>query len=102
MFASSIARMPRLRERAVGQDAYLRAGVALRLDADLVQRDRQQADRHLLAGRRDDVELARIRLRRDLLREPEQPVRLAAHRGHDDRPVDAPAPCSARRAARRS
>ena len=49
----------RLGERAVGQDAHLRAGVAARLDAHLLQRDREQADGHLLAGRRDDVELAR-------------------------------------------
>ena len=50
----------RLGERAVGQDAHLRAGVALRLDAEFMQRDRQQADGHLFARRGDHVELARI------------------------------------------
>ena len=49
-----------------------------------LQRDRQQADRHLLAGRRDDVDLARIGIRRQLLRQREQPVRLAGHRRDDD------------------
>ncbi len=34
----------RLGERAVGEDAHLAAGVALRLQAQLLQRDREQAD----------------------------------------------------------
>ena len=64
MRSSSIVEDARLGERAVGQDAHLAAGVALRLEPHLLQRDREQADRHLLAGGGDDVELARIRVRR--------------------------------------
>ena len=58
----------RLGERAVGQHANLAAGVALGLEPHRLERDREQADRHLLAGGGDDVELARIGIRRELLR----------------------------------
>ena len=59
-------------------------GVASRLEPHLLQRDREEPDGHLLAGGRDDIELARIGMRRQLLRQRDQPVGLAAHRRDDD------------------
>src|SRR5205085_10412094 len=46
-----------------------------------LQRQREEADRLLLARGGDDVELAGGRLRVDFLREREKPVGLARHRG---------------------
>jgi len=43
----------------------------------------QQADRHLLAGGSDDIQLALVRLDMHLLREPQQAVGLTRH-GRDD------------------
>ena len=60
-----------LGERAVGQHADLAAGVASRLETHLLQRNCEEPDRHLLAGRRDHVELARIGMRRQFLRQRE-------------------------------
>ena len=74
----------RLGERVVGQDAHLPAGVALGLVAHFLERDREQSDRHLLAGGRDDVELPWIGVGRELLGERQQAVGLAGHRRHDD------------------
>ena len=45
---------------------------------------REQSDRHLFAGGGDDVQLARIRVRRQLVGELQQPVRFAAHCRDDD------------------
>src|SRR5271169_3962718 len=74
----------RLGECAVGQDAHLPAGVALRLQAQFMQGDGEQADRHLLAGRGDYVELARIGTRGELAGEREEAVGFATHRRHHD------------------
>ncbi len=78
----------RLGVGAVGADRHLPAGVADGLHALGLQRDRQQADRDLLAGRRDHVELALQRARdarrRQFLGQPEQAVGLAAHCRRDD------------------
>ena len=69
----------------VGEDAHLEAGVALRLDAQPVQREGEEPDGDLLARGGDDVDLARIRIGVQLLREREEAVRLAGHgRDHDD------------------
>src|SRR5262249_40637306 len=74
----------RLRERAVGRDLDLvaeeRAGAA----AELADREREEPDRHLLAGRDDHVHLAIVRIVLDLARELEQAVGLSRHRGDDD------------------
>ncbi len=70
--------------RVVGEDAHLPTGVASRRDAALAQGDRKQSDRHLLARRRDDVDLARIGIRGQLLRQSEEAIRFARHRRHDD------------------
>jgi hypothetical protein len=91
------ARDARLGVRHVGRDRHLPAGVADRRHALGLQRDREQADRDLLAGRRDHVELAhqlgRAALGRDLLGQREQAIRLAAHRRrHDDHAVAGPGP----------
>ena len=65
-------------------DRHLPAGVADRLHAFGLQRQRQQAHRHLLAGGGDHVELAHAlgaRLGgRHFLGQAEQPVGFAAHR----------------------
>ena len=77
--SSSMSRMRALVNALSVRIAHLAAGVALRLDAQLLQRDREQADRDLLAGGGDDVELARIGVRRELAcASAEQAVGLAA------------------------
>ncbi len=73
----------RARERAVGQDAHLVAEHRDRLAALGVDRQRQEADRHLLAGRGDHVQLALVGQGGDLLGQAEQPVGLARHRRDD-------------------
>src|SRR5207247_2055942 len=71
--------------RAVGENADLCPGVAARLDAALKQRHAQEADRDLLAGRHDDVELARIGFSLDLFGESDESVGFPAHcRNHDN------------------
>jgi len=65
----------------VGQDPHLATGIASGLDADIHQRHRQQADGHLLAGGRDDIQLARGRIGLHLLRQGDQAVGLSAHGG---------------------
>jgi len=78
MRSSSILRMRAL-------VCELSPGVAARLDAALEQRHAQQADRDLLAGRHDDVELARIGFSLDLLGESDESVGFSAHcRNHDN------------------
>ena len=57
----------RLAMRVVGHDRHLPALPGPRLDADGLQRDGQQADRHLLAGGDDHVVFARVVQRRELL-----------------------------------
>jgi len=78
----------RLGERRIGFDRHLPAGVADRGQPLALQRDRQEPDRDLLAGRRDHVELALHlggdALGRELLGQAEQAVGLAAHRRRDD------------------
>ena len=54
---------------------------AARLPAEPLDRQRDEADRDLLAGRRHDVLLALVRALAGLARELEQPVGLAGHRG---------------------
>ncbi len=71
----------RLGERVVGEDAHLRAGIALGLDAHVHQRHRGQRDRDLLAGGDHRVEFARVGFRHDFLGQVDQAVGLAGHRG---------------------
>src|SRR6266508_97491 len=71
-------------ERAVGQDADLVAEQRHRAPAFGVDRERDQADAHLLARRRDHVELALVGALAHLLGEREQAVGLARHRRHND------------------
>ena len=73
-----------LGEGAVGQHANLAARVALGLESHRLERDREEADRHLLAGGGDHVELARIGIGRQFPGETEQPIGLAGHRRNDD------------------
>ena len=79
----------RAREGRVGDDAHLRAEERLRRAARLLDGERHQAHRDLLARRRDDVELALVLGRGlvvHLLGELEQAIGLARHRrdDHDD------------------
>ena len=67
----------RLAEGRIAMHLHLPAGVAARLEAEPQQRHGQQPDRHLFAGRGDDVELAYIGLRLELAREREQVIRLS-------------------------
>ena len=69
---------------AVRRDAGLRPGQADRRDAQAMQGHRQQGRALVLAGRQQDVELARVRIVRDGGREAEQLVRGVAHRRDDD------------------
>jgi hypothetical protein len=73
-----------LGERVVGEDAHLRAGVAPGFQAQVLERHRQQGDGDLLAGRHHHVELARVGLRLDFLRQRDQPVGFARHRREHD------------------
>ena len=66
----------------VGFQRHLPAGVAFGFDADAFERHRQQADGDLLAGGEDDVEFARIGNFLNFLRQGNQAVGFAAHRGH--------------------
>jgi hypothetical protein len=69
---------------AIGAQAGLGAGERARLEAEILQRQGQQGDRHLLAGGQQHVQFARVGRVRDLARETEQPVRRLAHGGDDD------------------
>ncbi len=69
---------------AVGDDARLRAGHGNGRHAERVQRDGGERDGLLFAGGQEHVHLAFARQRRDVLRELDQAVRHAAHRGDDD------------------
>jgi hypothetical protein len=74
----------RLGMSRVGSDGQLPGHPGARLHAFLLQRHRQQADRHLLAGRDDDVVFARIVQRRDLVDPFHQLVGGSGHgRDHD-------------------
>ena len=64
----------RLRMAPVGDDPGLRAGERDGLVAEVVDRHRAERIRDALAGRDEHVVLARVRLRRDLVREPDQLV----------------------------
>ena len=68
----------------------LMAGVRTRGAAVCLQRHREQRDGHLLAGGEQNVELAGIGALLNVVREIEQAVRLAAHRGNDDDDIVAP------------
>ena len=73
----------RLAVRRVGDDAGLRAGERDRLVAEVVDRHRAQRAGDALADRDQHVELARLRPRRDLVREPDEVVGRVAHRRED-------------------
>jgi len=78
----------RLYVRVVGQHRDLKPGERPRLVSHFGEGDRKKPDGDLLAGRRHHVELALVGHFRELLRQPEQPVRLPRHRGnHDDHVV---------------
>jgi hypothetical protein len=74
----------RLHMRRVGLDRHLPAGIRAALHAEFAERQRQQADRHLLAGRGDLVELALTAACVDRARELEQAIGFARHRRDDD------------------
>ena len=74
---------PRLAVRAVGADLHLRAGEADGLPAEVVDRHRDQRDRHLLAGGEEHVHLARRGLLAHLPGEVHQDVRLMPHGRND-------------------
>ena len=73
--------MPRIRDHA-----GLTAGVGPGFVAHALDRHGEQRHRDALAGRQQHVHLARVRHRRDLVREVDQLVGGVAHRrdGHDD------------------
>ena len=73
----------RLAVDAVGADRDLPAQPGAGLDAELLQRERQQADGHLLAGRDDDIVFARVVQRADAGVTVDQLVGGAGH-GRDD------------------
>jgi hypothetical protein len=68
---------------AIGGDPGLRAGQADGRDAEPVERHRQQRRTLVLAGREQDVELARVGLVRDRRGKAEQLIGRVAHRGDD-------------------
>ena len=70
----------RLAVGGVRDDAGLRAGERDRLVAEVVDGHRAERAGDALADRDQHVELARLRLRRDLVREPNEVVRRVAHR----------------------
>jgi len=67
----------------VGGDAGLRPGQADRRDAQAVERHRQQRRALVLAGRQENVELARVGLVGDGRGKAEELVGRIAHRRHD-------------------
>ena len=73
----------RLAVHGVGDDPGLRARQRDRLVAEVEDRHRRERAGDALADGDEHVELARVRLRRDLVREVEQLVGRAAHRGED-------------------
>ena len=104
--SSSMLSDARLGVGDVGRDRHLPAGVADRGEPSACSASDKQADRDLLAGRGDHVELAQhsgvVCLGRQLLGQGQQAIGLAAHRRrHDDHLVARRAPIW-RRAWRRS
>ena len=80
----------RLAVHGVGDDPRLRAGERDRLVAEVVEGHRAERVRDALADRDEHVVLARLRVRRDLVGEPDQLVGRVAHRReHADDPVAA-------------
>ena len=69
---------------AVGGDAGLRAGQADGRDTEAMERHRQERRALVLAGREQDVQLARVGLVGDGRRERQELVGGVAHRGHHD------------------
>ena len=51
----------------IGVNSNLPSGQAHRVDPDILQRHREEADRHLLTGCRDDIKFAGIRAGRHFL-----------------------------------
>ena len=74
----------RLAMRVVGADGDLPALPGTGFDADLLQRDRQQAGGHLLAGRYHRVVFARVVQRRQALAPGDELVGDACHGGDHD------------------
>ncbi len=76
----------RLRVHGVGDDPRLRARERHGLVPEVVHGHRNERAGDPLSGRQEHVELAGVRLRRDLVGELEQPVGRVAHRrdGRDD------------------
>ena len=73
----------RVHVAVVRDDAGLAAGEADGVAAQLANRHRQQRHRNPLAGGEQHVQLAPVRIRGDLLRQPEEIVGGVAHRGDD-------------------
>jgi 2-polyprenyl-6-hydroxyphenyl methylase/3-demethylubiquinone-9 3-methyltransferase len=70
--------------RIRGPDRYLPALPGAGLNADRLQRDRQQSRRHLLAGRDHGVIFAGVVHRRGVAAPFHEFVGLAGHRRHDN------------------
>ena len=90
----------RLPVHGVGDDSRLRPGERDRVEAEVGDRHRDESAGDALADRDEHVQLPRLRLRRDLVGEGDELVRVLAHR-RDDGDDAAPAPSSPRRGARR-
>ena len=74
--------------RGVGDDAGLRSRVARRAASPLVDRDPQERHRDPLSRGEQHVHLARVGVRRDVLRHPSEVVGGLAHRrDHHDHVV---------------
>lgn len=67
---------------AVGEDAHLRAGVALGLEAEVFQRHAEQGDGDLFAGGDHHIQFTRVRVLLDLFGQGDQAVGFARHGGH--------------------
>jgi hypothetical protein len=70
--------------RTVGLDPYLMTQKGACRLSQLLQRETQQRDRHLLSGRQEHIFLTLIRYLGDLVRKGHQPVGLARHGGDYD------------------
>ena len=75
---------------AVGKNANLRPGVRAGGAAARLQRHGEQRNGHLLAGRKQNVELPRVGTLLNAAGQIEEAVRLATHRGYDHDDIVAP------------